>query len=372
MICRKCSQEVPDAPYCCQCGTAQQITRAPRRRGNGTGTAIKRGKTWTVIVPMSSHTEKQADGTIKLIRHRKTKGGFATKKEALEYGQLLMSGKIKDTPTLTELWEGWSTNDMLKLSESKQVAYKLAWGRLTEVAARDIKTLTIDDLQTTLNNNCTSYYTARDVKSLLSKLFQRAMANKLVEVNLSKFLVLPELEEKEAQPFTQDEVSKLWSAYNGGDVFVGYTLLMIYSGMMPSELKACEKGMIDREKCEIWGCGKKTTKRKKEIPIVFPDFMIPVIDTLCDYSKTNMLLSYGHNQFYDKYHETLKSLGIRDLPPYSCRHTYGTEAIKGKNSPEVVRQMLRHATIYMQQRYTHLSSEQAHEAANSLQIPKSC
>ena len=72
------------------------------------------------------------------------------------------------------------------------------------------------------------------------------------------------------------------------------------------------------------------------------------------------------DNFYTHYHETLQALGVRDLPPYSCRHTYGTEAVKGQNAPEVVRQMLRHATIYMQQRYTHLTPEAAHAAADKL------
>ena len=47
MICRKCKQTVPDAPYCCQCGTQQEIQRKPKRRGNGQGTAYTRGKSYT-------------------------------------------------------------------------------------------------------------------------------------------------------------------------------------------------------------------------------------------------------------------------------------------------------------------------------------
>lgn len=72
------------------------------------------------------------------------------------------------------------------------------------------------------------------------------------------------------------------------------------------------------------------------------------------------------DNFYKKYYETLQEIGVRGLPPYSCRHTYGTEAVKGQNSPEVVRQMLRHATILMQQKYTHISPDAAHEAANAM------
>lgn len=367
MICIKCKRDVPDAPYCCQCGAKQERGKpAARKRGNGTGTAIKRGKTWTVIVPSVSYTEEQPDGSLRLVRRRKSKGGFPTKTAALAYAPVLMSGGARTTPTLAELWNGWSRNDMLKLSDSKQTAYNIAWKRLKPIEARHIDSLTVDDLQDVVNKNGGTHYKARDMKSVLSKLYQRAMANRFVEVNLSKFVVLPDLDEKEAEHFDEAEVSKMWGAFEGGNVFVGYILLLCYTGMMPAELKACRKDMIDRDKSEIWGCGKKTKKRKKELPIVYPSFLAPVLDALCAYSESDMLLNLGHNQFYDKYHATLQEIGVRDLPPYSCRHTYGTEAVKGRNSPEVVRQMLRHSTILMQQRYAHLSSDAAHAAADAM------
>lgn len=366
MICIRCKREVEDGPFCSQCGAKQERTRSAARRPNGTGNAYKRGKTWTGRAVGFSYTEQLPDGTQRLVRRRPTKGGFRTKAEALSWANSYSEAVTSSVPTLAELWNGYSTSDMLKLSKDKQTAYKLARKRLDPIFARRIDTLSIADLQQVVDRNAISHYTARDMKTVLSKLYQRAMAERKVSVNLSTFINLPELEEKEAEPFSENEVSIMWKAYESGNIFVGYILLLIYTGMMPAELKACRKDMIDREANEIWGCGKKTKKRKKELPIVYPDFMLPVLDALCEYSQSDMLLDFGRNQFYDKYHETLKQLGVRDLPPYSCRHTYGTEAVKGKNSPEVVRQMLRHATIAMQQRYTHLSPDAAHEAANAL------
>lgn len=366
MICVKCKREVEDGPFCSQCGAKQERTRSASRRANGTGGAYKRGKTWTGRAAGYSYTEIIENGESKLVRRRPTKGGFKTKTEALTWANSYNKSTTASSPTLAELWNGYSTGELTKLSKDKISAYKKARERLEPIIARKIDTLSIAELQAVVNDKSFSYYTARDMKTVLSKLYQRAMAERKAEVNLSQFIVLPALEEKEAVPFSEDEVKKMWTAYESGNVFVGYILLLIYTGMMPAELKACKKDMIDRDKCEIWGCGRKTEKRKKELPIVFPDFLVPVLDALCDYSKSDMLLDFGHNQFYDKYHETLLAIGVRNLPPYSCRHTYGTEAVKGQNAPEVVRQMLRHATIYMQQRYTHLSSDAAHEAANAL------
>lgn len=366
MICVKCGREVENGPFCSQCGARQERKHSASKRPNGTGNAYKRGKTWTGRAAGYSYTQQVKDGVTRTIRRRPTKGGFKTKAEALTWANTYNQATSATSPTLLELWQGYSTSELKKLSKDKISAYNKARERLEPIIARKIETLSIADLQNVVDANSFSYYTARDMKTVLSKLYQRAMAERKAQVNLSQFLVLPELEEKEAVPFSELEVAKMWKAYEAGNVFVGYILLLCYTGMMPAELKACKKEMIDRDKCEIWGCGRKTAKRKKELPIVFPDFIAPVLDVLCAYSGSEMLLDMGHNQFYDEYHKTLKALGVRDLPPYSCRHTYGTEAVKGSNSPEVVRQMLRHATIYMQQRYTHLSSDAAHEAANAL------
>lgn len=62
---------------------------------------------------------------------------------------------------------------------------------------------------------------------------------------------------------------------------------MIYTGMMPGELLKLKKDMIDFEKNEIVRGGIKTKKRK-ETPMVFPDFVSPVLHELCEESKSRV------------------------------------------------------------------------------------
>ena len=49
MICKKCKKDVPDGRYCIACGADQSASKKtrPRTCPNGTGTAYKRGSTWT-------------------------------------------------------------------------------------------------------------------------------------------------------------------------------------------------------------------------------------------------------------------------------------------------------------------------------------
>lgn len=370
MTCRKCNKTIPEgSAFCNWCGAAQEVKKSARKRGNGGGTAFKRGKTWTAMVSLGSYVE-EVDGKKVLRRVRATKGGFRTKSEALEYIPTLKNQNGKKVPTILDLWNSWSRSDMTKLSDSKQTAYEIAKDRLKPIWARRIDTLVSDDLQNVVNSATKTYYPARDMKTLLSHFYKRAMRDQYVTINLANFIVLPELEEQSPEPFYEEEVAAIWELYRTGETFAGYILLMIYSGMMPGELMSCKTDMIDFDKHEIYGCGKKTKKRK-DTPIVFSDFVSPVLKDLCTMSKNGKLLAINKDRFYTVYYETLEKAGCRKLTPYSCRHTTATDAVKKNIAPSAVQELMRHAKLETTQRYIHMGREDAHNAANAMTKEKS-
>ena len=371
MLCIKCKKAVPDGLFCCQCGADQRPKkRNPRRRGNGTGSIIKRGKTYTAISPGTSYVITHEDGKKSLKRNRSWKGGFKTKAEANEYLANLEEAR-KRAPTLAELWERYKKSKLPKLGESKQTAYEIARKKLEPIIGYQINEIMLEDLQDIVDKKGKTYYPSRDIKTVLSQLYKLAMPDGHVTVNLSEFLVLPDLEEKDAVPFNEEEVQTFWTAWADGDKFVGYILLMIYTGMMPIELMTCKKDMIDWDACEIRGCGHKTKKRK-EVPIVFPDFLQPVLQELCDLSTSRVgkILCMNKDKFYETYHATLKALNVRDLPPYSCRHTTATDAARKNVNASMLQQLMRHSKISTTQRYIHMTAEDARRAVNQMTRPK--
>lgn len=359
LSCRKCAAQLPaGSAYCCFCGAAQTPRpKGVKRRGNGEGTAVKRGSTYTAIYTY------YAGGR----RITRTKGGFARKKDALAYIPTLKGAKAKGTVTLQKLYEPYSTSALLKLSASKQTAYRIAWGKLEAIAHRDITQLTIGDLQQAIDQNASTYYPARDMKTLLSHLYKRACAQGDAPSNLAAFIELPKLEESQPMPFTKEEVAALWQDYAKGHTFTGYILLMIYSGMMPGELIKAEKSMIDWERQVIVGAGLKTKKRKTT-PIVLADAILPVLADLCRFSSTDKLLSMKRNDFYSAFDETLRRCGCRDLTPYACRHTTGTDlALNAANiPPSVIQEVMRHSRFTTTQRYIHPDTDDTLSAVNSL------
>lgn len=363
--CIKCAKDIPNgALFCPWCGVKQiepQRKQARKKRGNGTGTAIKRNKTWMARVVLGY--ELQPDHTVKA--KYATKSGFATKAEALEYCKVLYNRKPDEAPSLAHYWQVYSTTDMLKLSESKQTAYDLAWRKIEALHLHKMDTFDVAILRTAVSKVANSYYTARDIKVLLSHLFKLAAADGFANKDLPSFVTLPKLEESKREPFTAEEQKALWLAYENGVPYVEYILIMIYTGMMPGEILNMTIDMIDLKNQTIIGAGKKTSVRKAA-PVVLPDCIIPILAAMID-GREGKLFPYHEKNFYSSYYAALEKAGVRKLPPYSCRHTTATAlAITENIAPQTVQKVMRWSSTRMLDRYAHPNIEDAKAAVNTI------
>jgi len=361
---KKCAAELAgDAKFCHRCGRKQFVSeRTPKSRGNGQGSVYREGNTWTATAVKYYYTDD--DG--KRRPKRPKKKGFKTKKEALAYLPILANSKEKKVSTLDDHWKVYVSASLPKLSESKQTAYNVARKKMDDIFYKQVDLLTIEELQDCVDNNATSYYTARDMKTVLSHLYKRAMAQQEVTINLSNFIELPVLVEKESEPFTKEEQESFWELYAQGDEFVPYILLMIHTGMMPGELLKAYKSMIDWEERKISGGGIKTKKRK-ETPIVLKNIIIPVLRRICELSKGDKLIHIGKDKFYDEYYACLERASVRKLPPYSCRHSTGTALGTSAIPLLIAKEIMRHAKVSSTEKYSHPDVSELLEAANNME-----
>lgn len=358
--CIKCKAELPDgAVFCHLCGKKQIGEKSGRSRPNGTGSVYKRGKTWEAAVVLGY---KIVDG--KAVPVRKTKGGFKTKKAAMEYLPGLKQEKPRTTPTINDLWLQYQAGKYKKLSKSQQESYDIAWKKMEAIQFAKIDMLTTAQLQDVINTKAQTFYPARDIKNLLSKLYQQAMANQFVSSNLSEFLVLPDLESKEREAFSDEEINKLWEDYSE-NWWTGYILLMCYTGMMPGELLSALKEQIDWEGKKIQGAGKKT-KVRKQTPIVLADVLLPVLADICERTPGDKLICINKDNFYIRYYETLARAGCRRLTPYSCRHTAATALALENIPPSVIQKIMRHAKFTTTQQYIHIDIDPMLAAVNQM------
>lgn len=321
------------------------------KRPNGSGTVYKDGGSWVIQITQGYNENGKPI--------RKKKRGFKTKKEAFAHLEALK--KETDKVSIDALWQTYLKTDYKKLSESKQRHYETVYKRLAPIRSSHIDDITILDLQN-LIEPYTSYYAQRDIKTVMSHLYNIAIAQRFCTTNLTPYMQLTDHEEKEGVTWTDDELQKFWSGYENGDKFCGYILFMSYTGTMPGELRTIQKQMVDYDTCEIRGAGLKTDIRKSA-PILIPDRIIPILqdllaDRTCLWDKTK-------SKFYSEYESCLARLNVEYKPPYTCRHTAAT-MLANETDALITQKIMRHAQITTTQRYVHPSSETLLKAINKL------
>jgi len=373
MICTKCKQEtVQGAVFCPWCGKKLVTTKKSRvkSRGNGTGTAFKRGSTWTAQVVYDRVYVADNQPLKKLTR---SKGGFKTREDALRYCPILKNGPQKEVlaPPLSHYWETYKDGAYAALSSSKQQAYRTAWGKLDKIKDIRIDQLTVSDLQKLVSEKCSTYYTTRDVRTLLISLFRIAAAEGYANKDIPTFIRLPQLEETEQRPFSETEQAALWKQYESGDLRAAVPLLMIYTGMMPGEAMRLRVDQIDIPGRRIHGAGMKTAVRKKT-DIVLADQIIPLVQDLIDHAQpSGYIWKRVEDEWYANYYAALEVAGCRRLPPYSCRHTTATALAVTKNvAPQTVTKIMRWSSAKMLDRYAHPDQSDALKAVNRIKKPK--
>lgn len=375
MICIKCSAEIPDGSlFCNLCGKKQIVAekkRSVKVRGNGMGSAYKRGKTWTAIVTMDWIFPDDPSLPKKPIR--RTKSGFKSKAEAIAYCPTLKAGgfeKPSEAPRLSHYWDIYSKGDMLKIAKNTQSKYRTAWNRLKPLHDVRVDAITVDILRKTVEDKCKTFDPAKDCKSLLSNLFELAAADRFAVRELPSYIVLPEHTETEQIPFNKEEQKKIWKAYDDGDRRAAVHLMMIYTGMMPGEMQALKAENIDLNKRIIVRSGSKTKVRKKT-PIVLADCILPIVEDLIEHAMpSGYIWKRNEKAWYDNYYAVLAETGCRKLPPYSCRHTTATALAVDKNvAPQTIRKIMRWSTIKMLDRYAHPDTDDALAGVNQIAKP---
>ena len=345
--------------------------RKNKARGNGQGCAYKRNNTWTACVTIGM--KDSADPSKPKIPVRRTRGGFATKREALAFCPILRAGgyeKPKQAPRLSEYWKMYSEGDMLQISRNKQSAYRTAWKKLKPIHDMHIDAITVELLRATVSDACPTFDPAKDCKSLLSNLFELAAADGFANRDLPSFIVLPKQNEVEQVPFTPEEQAKIWKAYDNGDRRAAMHLLMIYTGMMPGEAMSLKVENIDLENRIITRAGLKTMIRKKT-PIVLATCILPVVQDLIDHAKdSGYIWKRDEKKWYDDYYAVLEENGCRKLRPYSCRHTTATALAVDQNvAPQTIRKIMRWSTVKMLDRYAHPQTSDALNGVDQIAKP---
>lgn len=334
--------------------------KKPRRRsrGNGQGTAYKRGATW-----QAAYVYAWEDGKPKRVY----KGGFKTKTAALAYIPVLMetaAGNRSKTKPLSfrALYDDFIPYYTPRIAPKTLKTLKSAANWFSDINSVLITDLTIDDLQDCLDMCPRGKATRENMKYLATQMYKYAEARLMVTKNIASFLYCDGAEGTRP-PFTAQELQKIKDAV-GREYGADYVLCLIYTGFRPNEMLNLTKFSYDPATRILTGGFKTEAGTNRPVPV--SPKILPIIERL--YAAADPWLftdkngaklndaTFRHNIFYP----LLARLGIQPIPdaehparlvPYSCRHTFANflKAAEGPDKDKAA--LMGHTDIGMTKKY---------------------
>ena len=338
--CIKCHSEMPDgAPFCPWCGKNQlPAKRTKHRRGNGQGTAYKRGNKWTAMVILGYKVVKGKDGKEKKVAVKRTQGGFATKTDALKACEGLRKTKrAAIAPTFEAVYSAWEKEYMtLGKTKSTLNCYRSAKKYFADISFYPFDQIDLEDLQTCVNECPHGKRTRENMKALASLMYKYAIPRHWSDLNYAEYIV-PGGEEGGTYPaFSKTHVEMIAKSIgivpHAEDVYC-----LIYTGFRPTEFFALRKeDYHDEDGVKYLTGGIKTKAGKGRAVTISPKIQQIVEKRLKGESEFLFPKDDGGqmhiNYFRDNYfYQVLDAVGIQKLPtketpayyvPYSCRHTF--------------------------------------------------
>ena len=260
---------------------------------------------------------------------------------------------VKRAKTLSEVYEAWSAEYFPTLKETGH--YKAAWKVLEPYGDRALADLTLDDLQFILNNSGKNIPTLKNVKVLLTLMYDYAVVHEIVLPIKKEFVRYLAIKggnprQLERKTFTADEIASLWASQTPlNDV----TLVLLYTGLRVSELCNLRPSDVDIDAQTIHIREAKTPAGIRDVPI--GDKLVPVFRRYWSRPHPSPVSIRGRMK---------RNLGHL---PHDTRHTFASMAAEAGIDQRLIDAMLGHSTGNTALKvYTHFSIEKKLEAVNNL------
>ena len=362
MKCRKCKAELPEgSKYCNMCGAKVAVERKPKSRGNGTGTVYKRGANWTAVIV----TGFELDSDNKMHRKTRSKGGFKTKREALEYIPTLklQPERKPKSKTFAQLYEAWLPTH--RAGKDTINCYKAAYKYFEPVYHLNVDDIDIDDLQECIDECPKGRRTKENMKALCGLMYKYAIPRHLASLELGRYLIVSgESGSKAALP--DDALEKMRA--HTGDVFgASYVLCQCYLGYRPSEFVALNASMYNSAE-NAFVHGAKTAAGINRTVTVSPKIQ-PYINNLLTNRSSGAIFTdpdgkaYTTSRYRELFYAVLDACGIdnpiieRDgknfytYTPHSCRHTFATLMKRVNGADKDKLELIGHTSTEMLRHY---------------------
>lgn len=307
-----------------------------KTRGNGQGSAYRRGSSWTAQVVVGWNVPD--DITKPPIPVKRTKGGFASKKAALAYCPILLTAKpISERPTLAQLYRAWEPWYSPRVGKTTMVCYKSAYLHFARLDSTFVDLITAGDLQDCMDSCPSGKRTHQNMKCVARLLWAYAIDRGIVDRDVTEHLYIGKGETVQREPITEKELEQIRGAIGriqGAD----YVFAMCYLGFRPGEFLQLRKTDLHSDDGVLYLVGGSKTEAGRDRIVPVPDVIKGIIADRMSVAGTDLLFPrtvinrrgefcgydlMPHDWFNKRVFQPLMdALGIVGKVPYCTRHTY--------------------------------------------------
>jgi len=327
-----------------------------KSRGNGQGTAYKRGKSWEARIVIGWKLAGEPEHCVPVY---KTKGGFSTKKEAILYISELQKLKIIDhkPETFQKDYEFWKEQYEKRVTAKTMEGYAGAFKHFSSIHYKRIDTITAVDLQQCINDCPHGKRTKQLMKVVAGLVFKYAIDANQVLKDASANLYVGDDETTHYEPLSEEELKRIEES---GLDYSDYIVAMCYLGHRPTEFWSFKKSDYHKDGETRYLVGGIKTEAGKDRAVTIPPKIVPIIERRLSVIGTDLLFpridrnrkgefvgySIMPERYFNKFiwKPMMEKLGIIGKVPYAARHTYANKIKKAAGDEKDKAALMGHAS----------------------------
>jgi len=270
--------------------------------------------------------------------------------------------------TITDLWGIFKERRFDKISKSGTSVYNSAYKHLAPLHNTEIRKIKTYQLQKVIDGMTTKWQSKSHVQTLLNQLFDIAIELDICEKNYAKYI---DIGAKEAstkhKAFTAKEIEILTKNVFK-EPYADTVLILIYSGMRPSELLGVKTEDVHLAERYIVAGSKTKAGKGRTIPI--NDKILPFIKKRYNPNNKYLITENGdkikYNQYSAKFKELMDSLNMQHLP-HDGRHTFASLMNTAGANTTATKKIMGHSTGDLTERvYTHKAMSELLQNVNMI------
>lgn len=272
--------------------------------------------------------------------------------------------------TFADIYEQWKTRNTPKMTPSVLSGYETVFKHSAALHYLKMSEIRTAHMQSVMDAYPNAKGSQTRMRTLWRQLFRLALEQDIVRKNYADFVDLKAeaAPVKSRIPFTKAQIETLWANV---DTLPGVdsVLIMIYTGVRPSEFLSIESEHVHLAERWIDLHGTKTKAAKRIVPI--HKRIAPLIERRL--GSGPLFRENGAGVTYKRYLRTVwnpikYALDLKDLSPHCARHTAVSLMTAAGVDSRLLKMIVGHSDGSVTERYTHAIIESLVAAIDQLDI----